>query len=154
MFCWGAGTGIQDSLKNYCPHGLRGSSPLPSKFFLLKCLISLLLTCSNTSALRACLQGILRKFAPRTKAFFFEKFFYSLLFRDEKVGAMFLFEVRGHTGRVPKGKNREPRPCSIFRQENDGRASPFLYFSLKNYFMLLFVCNKNREGKSKLPVPL
>ena len=27
----GAGIGIQDSLKNYCPHGLKGSSPFPGK---------------------------------------------------------------------------------------------------------------------------
>ena len=27
--CRGAGIGIQDSLKNYCPHGLKGSSPFP-----------------------------------------------------------------------------------------------------------------------------
>ena len=53
--------------------GLGVRVPSPVKFFFLKCLISLLLTCSNTSALRACYQGILRKFAPRTKAFLFEK---------------------------------------------------------------------------------
>lgn len=29
--CRGAGIGIQDSLKNYCPHGLKGSSPFPGK---------------------------------------------------------------------------------------------------------------------------
>ena len=31
ILCRGAGIGIQDSLKNYCPLGLKGSSPFPGK---------------------------------------------------------------------------------------------------------------------------
>ena len=96
--CRGAGIGIQDSLKNYCPHGLKGSSPFPGKRFRSHHLGGIFILYGEAHQLLGAR-------------------------RDLTAGAMFEFVRKRYHG--AQGENREARPEGFFRQEKDRREVSF-----------------------------